>query len=163
MDLSRLAPAAGSRRKKKRLGCGESSGHGKTSGRGGKGQTARSGGKIRIGFEGGQMPFNRRIPKFGFTSRAKIMGMNCYQAVNLGEFERFADGSTVDPETLQASGLWPGRRKTAGIKVLASGRSKKQFSKRLALKVHAISAAARAKVESLGGSVEIIESKRMRA
>jgi len=152
MELSKLAPAPGSRRKRKRVGLGESSGHGKTSGRGGKGQTARTGGKIRAGFEGGQMPFNRRVPKFGFTSRSKVLGLNTFQVVNLRDLERFPEGATVDLGVLKAARLVKGSRRRAGVKVLGAG----TLSKRLVLKVHAISAEARSKVEALGGTVEIV-------
>src|SRR6201982_43932 len=90
--LHSLRPRPGSRHRVKRLGCGESSGHGKTRGKGPKGQKARSGGSIRLGFEGGQMPLIRRLPKRGFNNAAfhKI-----YAVVNLADLEQFADGLEV--------------------------------------------------------------------
>ena len=154
MELSRLAPPRGARKKRTRLGIGEGSGHGKTSGRGGKGQTARSGGGVRPGFEGGQMPLYRRVPKFGFTSRQKVLGMNCFAVVNLRDLEKFAEGSVVDAESLKAAGFKANVHTKAGIKVLGSG----DLTKKLTVKVQAISAAARAKIESLGGTVEIVKA-----
>src|SRR5215213_11746449 len=96
MNLSNLKPRPGSRHRVKRLGCGESSGHGNTSGKGHKGQKARSGGSIRLGFEGGQMPLIRRIPKRGFNNAAF---KTQYAVVNLADLNRFDAGTTVD-ETL---------------------------------------------------------------
>ena len=96
MELSKLSPGKGARKMRKRVGRGESSGHGKTSCHGGKGQTARSGGKIRPGFEGGQMPLYRRVPKIGFRSRKKVLGVNCYNLVNLSVLDLFEDGAVVD-------------------------------------------------------------------
>src|SRR5687768_16011898 len=97
MNLSNLKPRPGSRHRVKRLGCGESSGHGKTSGKGHKGQKARSGGSIRLGFEGGQMPLIRRIPKRGFNNAPF---RDTYAVVNLGALNEFADGTTVDEAAL---------------------------------------------------------------
>ncbi len=153
MELSRLAPPAGARKKRTRYGIGEGSGHGKTSGRGGKGQTARTGGGPRPGFEGGQMPLYRRLPKFGFTSQAKVAGDNCYNVVNLAILEKFDNGAVVDLTALKTKGFKTNSHCKAGVKVLGSG----SLTKKLVVKVQAISAAARAKIEALGGSVEIVK------
>ncbi len=145
MRLHDLHPRPGAKHRRKRLGQGESSGHGKTSGRGGKGQTARSGSSIRIGFEGGQMPLIRRIPKRGFTNgRHKIS----YIPVNVGDLERFDPDSRIDEALLRTTGLANGR--THGIKILGSG----ELTKKLTVRAHAFSAAARTKIEALGGICE---------
>src|SRR4029077_10516574 len=95
-------PRPGAKHRRKRLGQGESSGHGKTSGRGGKGQTARSGSSIRIGFEGGQMPLIRRIPKRGFNNARHT---TTYLPVNVESLNVFADGARVDEATIRQAGL----------------------------------------------------------
>src|SRR5512137_698807 len=102
MRLHDLKPRPGARHRRKRLGQGESSGHGKTSGRGGKGQTARSGSSIRIGFEGGQMPLIRRIPKRGFNNKRHAY---IYQPVNVSELNSFEEGARVDVDALRSVGL----------------------------------------------------------
>src|SRR6187402_478622 len=113
MNLSNLKPRPGSRHRVKRLGCGESSGHGKTSGKGHKGQKARSGGSIRLGFEGGQMPLIRRIPKRGFNNaNFKVQ----YAVVNLDALNAFNSGETIDEQVLLAAGLI--RRPYDAVKVL---------------------------------------------
>jgi len=150
MRLHDLKPRPGSKHRRKRLGQGEASGHGKTAGRGGKGQTARSGSSIRIGFEGGQMPLIRRIPKRGFNNAEFTTR---YIAVNVGELNQFEDGARVDETALQAVGLANGR--SDGIKVLGAG----DLTKKLTLVVSAISASAKTKVEAKGGSVELIVKK----
>jgi large subunit ribosomal protein L15 len=148
MRLHDLKPRPGAKHRRKRLGQGESSGHGKTSGRGGKGQTARSGSSIRIGFEGGQMPLIRRIPKRGFNnSRFAIR----YIPINLDSLNAFEDGATVDEAALRSVGLANGREKR--IKILGSG----ELTRKLTIKGHAFSASARAKIEKLGGTCEVIE------
>src|SRR5512137_1005083 len=101
MRLHDLQPRPGAKHRTKRLGQGESSGHGKTSGRGGKGQTARSGGTIRLGFEGGQMPLLRRIPKRGFNNKDFRTEL---ATVNVEQLNAFADGATVTPESLVEQG-----------------------------------------------------------
>ena len=116
MRLHDLKPRPGAKHRRKRLGQGESSGHGKTSGRGGKGQTARSGSSIRIGFEGGQMPLIRRIPKRGFNNARFTIR---YIGVNVGELNKFDDGAKVDEAALRAIGLANGR--AAGVKILGDG------------------------------------------
>jgi large subunit ribosomal protein L15 len=148
--LHNSKPRPGARHRVKRLGCGESSGHGKTSGKGHKGQKARSGGSIRLGFEGGQMPLIRRIPKRGFNNTAfKIT----YAPVNLGDLEKLTITGVLDEKTLREAGLVNGR--WDGVKILGSG----EFTKKLSLKVDAISASAREKIEKAGGSIEIVAVK----
>ena len=150
MRLHDLKPRPGAKHRRKRLGQGESSGHGKTSGRGGKGQTARSGSSIRIGFEGGQMPLIRRMPKRGFNN---FEFTTFYLAVNVGDLNQFEDGARVDETALRAVGLANGR--ADGIKILGVG----DLTKKLTLVVSAISASAKTKVEAKGGSVELIVKK----
>src|SRR5271154_7009271 len=148
--LHNLKPRPGARHRVKRLGCGESSGHGKTSGKGHKGQKARSGGSIRLGFEGGQMPLIRRIPKRGFNNAAfKVT----YAPVNLGELEKLDVSGIIDEKALRGAGLVNGR--WDGVKVLGDG----QLTKKLALKVDAVSASAREKIEKAGGSIELVPAK----
>lgn len=148
MRLHNLKPRPGAKHRRKRLGCGESSGHGKTSGRGGKGQSARSGSSIRPGFEGGQMPLFRRIPKRGFNN---AMHTTVFIPVNLKDLNNFEDGATVDVEAIKALGLANGR--AHGIKVLGTG----DLTKKLVVKAHAFSAAAKSKIEALGGSCELLK------
>jgi len=152
MELSKLTPARGARKKARRLGRGESSGSGKTSGKGGKGQTARTGGHVRPGFEGGQMPLYRRLPKWGFVSRQQVFGLNRYNVVNLDVLERFDAGATVDAESLKQAGFCKTNSRRAGIKVLGTGK----LTKKLSVKVDAISASARASIEACGGRVELL-------
>jgi large subunit ribosomal protein L15 len=153
LTLHTLKPNSGSRKNRTRVGRGEGSGHGKTSGRGGKGQTARSGGGVRPGFEGGQMPLYRRLPKVGFTSGKEARGDNKYNVVRLSALQRLDSGSTVDAAVIHGLGYAKKSANKAGIKVLADSG---EFSKKLHLKVNAISAGARAKVEAAGGTVEIL-------
>ncbi len=144
MQLHDLAPAPGSRKKRKRVGRGPGSGMGKTSTRGHKGLKARSGGSVRPGFEGGQMPIYRRLPKRGFTNIFKTNNA----VLNIRDLDRFDDGATIDMESLKAVGLVKGR--VDGVKLLGSGDTQKKF----ALKNVLVSKAAREKIESAGGSVE---------
>jgi len=132
----------------KRLGCGESSGHGKTSGKGTKGQKARSGGSIRLGFEGGQMPLIRRLPKRGFNNAAFHQR---YAIVNLDDLNAFEAGTAVNEQLLRDSKLVRGD--FVGIKVLGDGELKHS------LKVEAdkVSAAAREKIEKAGGTITLRE------
>src|SRR5271154_3743648 len=116
MRLHNLKPRPGAKHRTKRLGQGDSSGHGKTSGRGGKGQTARSGSSIRIGFEGGQMPLIRRMPKRGFNNARFTTE---YHPVNVSDLNKFDDGARVDETALRAIGLANGR--AIGIKILGNG------------------------------------------
>lgn len=150
MRLHDLKPRPGAKHRRKRLGQGESSGHGKTSGRGGKGQTARSGSSIRIGFEGGQMPLIRRIPKRGFNNARFATN---YIAVNVGDLNKFDDGAKVDEVALRAVGLANGR--ADGVKILGEG----ELNKKLSVTASAFSASAKAKIEAKGGKCEIIARK----
>lgn len=152
MKLSELSPPRGSRKRRKLLGRGESSGSGKTSGKGGKGQTARTGGTISAGFEGGQMPLVRRVPKLGFVSRQKTLGLNRYAIVDLSVLESFDNASEVNAETLAKKGFKAHSYQKAGIKVLGS----QKITKKLTVKVQAVSQSARAQIESAGGTVELI-------
>ena len=149
MRLHDLKPRPGSKHRRKRLGQGESSGHGKTSGRGGKGQTARSGSSIRIGFEGGQMPLIRRIPKRGFNNKSHA---TVYIPVNLESLNAFEEGATVDEAALRSVGLANGRGN--GVKILGGG----ELKKKLKVLAHKFSAAAKTKIEALGGTCEIVKS-----
>jgi large subunit ribosomal protein L15 len=150
MRLHDLKPRPGAKHRRKRLGQGESSGHGKTSGRGGKGQTARSGSSIRIGFEGGQMPLIRRIPKRGFNNKQFAVR---YIPVNLDVLNKFEDGATVDEAILRKLGLANGREKR--LKILGDG----ELTRKLTVKAHAFSVAAKAKIEKLGGACQLIDTK----
>jgi large subunit ribosomal protein L15 len=150
MRLHTLKPRPGSKHRRKRLGQGESSGHGKTAGRGGKGQTARSGSSIRIGFEGGQMPLMRRIPKRGFNNARFATN---YLPVNVGDLNEFENGARVDETALRSIGLANGT--ACGIKILGTG----ELTKKLTVVVSAISASAKTKIEAKGGTVEIVAKK----
>ncbi len=150
MRLHDLKPRPGSKHRRKRLGQGESSGHGKTSGRGGKGQTARSGSSIRIGFEGGQMPLIRRMPKRGFNN-ARFTTR--YIPVNLSDLNQFEDGARVDETALRSLGLANGPG--AGVKILGTG----EISKKLTVTASAFSASAKSKIEAKGGACEIGQRK----
>jgi large subunit ribosomal protein L15 len=150
MRLHDLKPRPGAKHRRKRLGSGRGSGHGKTSGRGGKGQSARSGSSIRIGFEGGQMPLIRRIPKRGFNN-ARFATV--YLPVNVEALNRFDDGARVDEPALRSTGLANGR--ADGIKILGTGK----LAKKLTVVAHAFSASARAQIEALGGTCEIVARK----
>jgi large subunit ribosomal protein L15 len=150
MRLHDLKPRPGAKHRRKRLGQGESSGHGKTSGRGGKGQTARSGSSIRIGFEGGQMPLIRRIPKRGFNNARHTIR---YLPVNLSSLNQFEDGARVDAAILRQAGLANGP--VAGIKILGSG----DLTRKLVVIAHSFSASARVKIEANGGTCEVVAPK----
>jgi large subunit ribosomal protein L15 len=140
-----LKPAAGSHKKSKRVGRGDGSGKGKTAGRGTKGTRAR--GEVHIFFEGGQMPLARRVPKLkGFTPPHRKI----YGAVNVGQLDQL-ESTELGPEELRNAGLIHKRDKL--IKVLGTG----DVSKKLNVRAHAVSDAARAKIEGAGGSVELIE------
>ncbi len=151
MRLHDLKPRPGAKHPRKRLGQGESSGHGKTSGRGGKGQTARSGSSIRIGFEGGQMPLIRRIPKRGFNNSRHATR---YLPVNLDALNRFEDGALVDEMALRRASLANGRAE--GIKILGGG----DLTRKLTVTAHAFSASARSKIEAKGGVCQVITPKK---
>lgn len=149
MELNRLRPAAGAKKERRRVGRGPGSGRGKTAGRGHKGQKSRSGYSRRFGFEGGQMPLVRRIPKRGFTNRFRVE----YQVVNLRDLERvFSDGDTVSPEQLASQGLV--RAGAQRVKILGAG----DLTKKLTVQAHKFSAAAKATIEKVGGSCEVLAS-----
>src|SRR5262245_36233750 len=105
LDLSALTPVPGSRHRKRRLGLGEGSGWGKTSGRGHKGHRSRSGYRLNPGFEGGQMPLHRRLPKIGFTSRQRVKGENVYAEVSLGRLAALGLSGEVSIEKMRELGL----------------------------------------------------------
>ncbi len=144
MRLDSLSPAKGSKHRKKRVGCGESSGHGKTSGRGHKGQKARSGGSVRPGFEGGQMPLFRRLPKRGFSNVAFRLKT---AAFNLDSLIIFDEGAVVNEQSLRDQNLLNGR--CDRIKILGRG----ELGKKLVFEVDAVSDSARAKIEKAGGII----------
>ena len=143
MKLNTSRPAAGSKPPKKRLGRGIGSGLGKTSGKGHKGQTARAGGKIRAGFEGGQMPLQMRVPKFGFRSRKALVTVE----VRLGEIASVA-GDVVDLETLKAANVV--RKSAKRARIMLSGAIDRAVTVR---GVH-VTAGARAAIEAAGGRIE---------
>jgi large subunit ribosomal protein L15 len=147
MKLSDLRPAQGSNKKPKRVGRGDGSGHGKTSGRGHKGQGARSGGGTRPGFEGGQMPLQRRLPKRGFHNPFRVE----MTVINLEQLETFPSGSEVTPELLAEKGLLRG--KNPKVKILGTG----PLTKRLKVKAHGSSTKAREKIEACGGTLELLK------
>jgi len=148
MRLEDLRPAPGSVKKRKRVGRGPGSGHGKTSTKGQKGQRSRSGGGTRLGFEGGQMPLYRRLPKRGFLPHG---GKTEYAVVNVKSLGKFAANSTVDPDALAEARLIR-RSGRDNVKVLGNG----DVPHALTLKVHAVSESAKAKIEAKGGRVELI-------
>jgi large subunit ribosomal protein L15 len=148
--LSNLKYAEGSRKKRKRVGRGEGSGHGGTSTRGNNGQGSRSGSKKRAWFEGGQMPLQRRIPKFGFTNIFK----ETYQVVNLNALQRIANENKIEKvinlEELKNLGLISSTKKP--VKILGKGELKAKIN----LEVNAVSQSAKEKIESAGGSIKLI-------
>ncbi len=149
MRLHDLKPAEGSRKKRKRVGRGNSSGRGGTSTRGHKGQNARSGGGTKAGFEGGQMPLQRRLPKRGFTNIFRKE----YAIVNLDQLNRLEGVDAVDPELLQRRGMI--KRMRAGLKVLAKG----EIERPIRVKAHKFSARAVEKIRAAGGDIEIVSPK----
>lgn len=151
-DLSSLSPQAGSTKKAKRVGRGNASGWGRTAGKGEKGQKARAGGGVPAWFEGGSLPYYRKIPKIGFKSRKQMLGTNAYTVVNFDVLNKFNDGETVDLEALKIKGYSSSTKRRAGVKLLARG----TLEKKLTVKVNAASASAVKVIEELGGSVEIL-------
>jgi large subunit ribosomal protein L15 len=156
IGLHNLRPAAGSRRPRKRVGRGEGSGTGKTSGRGQKGYGSRSGAKDRARFEGGQMPIHMRMRKLRGPHMKKSMPFEPFrthtQAVNIKDLEaRFDKGADVTLEALKEKGL--GTRRDIPVKVLAKG----EISKPLTVHAHKFSAAARAAIEGAGGTCVVVE------
>ena len=146
MDLSNLRPADGSKHSDNfRRGRGHGSGNGKTAGKGHKGQKARSGAP-RPGFEGGQMPLYRRLPKRGFKNR----NSKDIVSINISALDKFEDGATVDVAALMEAGIVKNPRD--GVKILGNG----EITKKLNVKVDAVSASAKEKIEAVGGTVEVI-------
>ena len=147
LTLQTLQPNPGAKHRKKRLGCGESSGLGKTCGKGNKGQKARSGGSIRPGFEGGQMPLQRRIPKRGFNNIFRTE----MAIVNVAALEaNYEAGAVVTIDSLIEKGLV--KKVLDGVKVLGYG----ELSKALTVQANAISESAKQKIEAAGGKIEVI-------
>ena len=146
MRLNTIKPAAGSKTAARRVGRGIGSGLGKTCGRGHKGQKSRAGGFHKVGFEGGQMPLQRRLPKFGFTNLKRVE----FKAINLSTLEELAAKKSlteVTVDTLIAAGFISSNDK---VKILGNG----TISKALAVKAHAFSKSAEAAITAAGGSVE---------
>lgn len=144
LRLNTLSPALGSKPDGKRVGRGIGSGLGKTCGRGHKGLKSRSGGRVKAGFEGGQMPIQRRVPKYGFTSRKSLVSSE----VRLSELN-YVEGDVVDLESLQKAGVI--RKNIKVAKVILSG----ELSKKLTLKGIKATKGAQAAIEAVGGSVEV--------
>lgn len=147
MQLQDVKPRPGAKKRRKRIGCGESSGHGKTSCKGHKGQMARAGRGIRPGFEGGQMPMHRRLPKKGFNN---ALFQDAVEVVNVGELnEAFLDGATVNEATLREVGLVS--RACDVIKILGTG----ELARKLVIQGAKVSATAREKIEKVGGTIVV--------
>ena len=149
--LSNLTPAKGSRRKVKRIGRGQGSGHGKTATKGHKGAKSRSGHKFKLWFEGGQMPLSRRVPKFGFKSRNREE----VHVVNVENLERVVaekkmSGTVVTPEVMYSLGLIA--KKSVPVKILGNGHLKSK----LEVSAHAFSKSAVAKIEAAGGTTTVL-------
>ena len=156
IGLHSLKPNPGSRYRRKRVGRGEGSGVGKTSGRGQKGAGARSGAKTNANFEGGQMPIHMRMRKLRGPHMKKSMPFEKFrthaQPVNLGDLDaRFDDGAEVTPESLAASGL--ATRKNVKVKILARG----EISKKLTVRAHGFSKTARERIEAAGGTCAVVD------
>ncbi|HES60095.1 MAG: 50S ribosomal protein L15 [Calditrichaceae bacterium] len=145
MDLSQLKPAKGSTKQKKRRGRGEGTGLAVTAGRGHKGYGSRGGSKKRAWFEGGQMPLQRRVPKFGFTNINKVE----FQVVNVGKLETADIKGTINKDSLYEKGLI--RKKSVPVKILGQG----ELTKKITINVDAISKTAKEKIEKLGGTVSL--------
>jgi large subunit ribosomal protein L15 len=149
MKLTDLRPAEGSTHRKKRVGRGHGSGHGKTSTRGSNGQGQRSGESIKIGFEGGQMPLYRRTPKKHAFVRP-LRYLSEFAIVNVGDLNRFEDGATVDSQALVDMGLI--RREYDGVRVLGDG----ELKVKLTVKAVYFTSSAREKIEAAGGTAEVL-------
>jgi large subunit ribosomal protein L15 len=146
MKINELSPAEGSRKKRKRVGRGPGSGHGKTCCRGHKGQNSRSGGGVRPGFEGGQMPLHRRLPKRGFTNIFKKE----YNILNVEDLNRFEPNALLDAEAFKQAGLI--KKMMDGIKLLGAG----EITRPVVVKIQKVSKTAKEKIEAAGGKVELI-------
>ena len=144
MSLNNLRPPKGAKHKKRRVGRGPGSGHGKTASRGSKGAKSRSGFRFKRGFEGGQMPLHRRVPKRGFTNPFREVS----QVIGLDDLARLDDGVDVTPEALAALGLVVLRK--GPVKLLANG----EISRAVTVKGVKVSAAAREKIVAAGGRIE---------
>ena len=147
MKLHELNRLEGSTHRRKVVGRGPGSGHGKTSTRGEKGQKARSGVSIKPWFEGGQSPLYRRIPKRGFNNKRFT---EKYSIINVSDLNRFKDGDVITPEVLKESGLV--KKELCGIKVLGNGK----LEKKLTVKANVFTNSAITKIEELGGTTEVI-------
>ena len=147
MKLHELTPAADSNRPVKRVGRGHGSGNGQTAGKGHNGQNARSGGGVRIGFEGGQMPLARRIPKRGFHNKFATR----YAVVNVGDLNKFVEGTVVNDEMLIAAGLVT-KLENGGVKILGNG----DLNVKLTVQAAKFSASAAEKIEKAGGKAEVM-------
>ena len=145
MKLENLSPAYGSKQSRKRIGRGGK--YSKTAGNGEKGQNARSGGGVRVGFEGGQLPLFRRLGKRGFNNTRFA---TVYATVNVSDLNRFEDGTVVTPELLIETGLL--KKQLDGVKVLGNG----ELTKKLTVKATSFSKTAKTKIESVGGTIEVI-------
>ena len=145
MKLEDLSPAYGSKQSRKRIGRGGK--YSKTAGKGEKGQNARSGGGVRVGFEGGQLPLFRRLGKRGFNNTRFA---TVYATVNVSDLNRFEDGTVVTPELLIETGLL--KKQLDGVKILGNG----ELTKKLTVKATSFSKTAKTKIESVGGTIEVI-------
>jgi large subunit ribosomal protein L15 len=145
MKMSQLKPARGSVKRRKIVGKGPGSGHGKTATRGHKGQNSRTGGGVRLGFEGGQTPIYRKLPIRGFKSIGKVV----FDVVNLDQLAKFENGSTVTPAELKQKGLVGG---SDPVKILGNG----ELKNKLTVKAHAFSASAIEKIKAAGGTAEVL-------
>jgi large subunit ribosomal protein L15 len=145
MKISELKPARGAVKRRKIVGKGPGSGHGKTATRGNKGQNSRTGGGVRPGFEGGQTPIYRKLPMRGFKSIDKVE----FDVVNVDQLSVFENGSTVTPEDLKKKGFVGGGDP---VKVLGNG----ELKNKLTVKAHAFSASASSKIKAAGGTTEVL-------
>ena len=156
IGLHSLSPPRGARKPRKRIGRGQGSGYGKTSGRGQKGAGSRSGNKRKVGYEGGQIPLHMRMRKLRGPHMKKSMPFEPFrthtQPVNLADLNRFEDGAEVTPETLRARGL--ATRKRVAVKILGRGELER---KNLVVSAHGFSAAAREAIEGGGGTCTVVE------
>jgi len=149
LKINDLRPPRSAKKKTKRVGRGESSGYGKTSGRGAKGLFSRSGGSLRPGFEGGQMPLIRRLPKRGFTNIFKTR----YEIINIDCLNAFKEGDTVVPENLKEKKIIKTDRP---VKILGNG----ELKKKITVEAHKFSKSAAEKISKAGGSIKIIKGKK---
>jgi large subunit ribosomal protein L15 len=145
MKITELKPAFGAVKRRKIVGKGPGSGHGKTSTRGNKGQNSRTGGGVRLGFEGGQTPIYRKLPIRGFKSIDKTS----FDVVNVDQLSVFENGATVSPTELKNRGFVGG---SDPVKILGNG----ELKKKLTVKAHAFSASAIEKIKAVGGTSEVL-------